>query len=156
MSKRSDERLRRMYAGGAADRTGRRYSRVWAIALAAGLWPRRGVTLEVVGRTSGNVIRLPLGLADLDGRWYLVSMLGECNWTKNLRAAGGRATLLHLGRHPITALEVPVQERAAIIRRYVRKVPGARPHVRVDRSAPVVAFEEVAAELPVFLIDGYP
>lgn len=156
MSKRGDERLRRMYAGGVAGTAAKRYARVWAIALAAGLWPRRGVTLEVVGRTSGNHIRLPVGLADLHGRWYLVSMLGECNWTKNLRAAGGRATLLHLGRHPITTVEVPVEERAAIIRRYVQKVPGARPHMPVDRHAPVVAFEEIAAELPVFLMDGYP
>ena len=43
---------------------------------------------------TGAVTRFPLGMADVDNQWYLVSMLGEnCNWVKNVRAAGGRATL---------------------------------------------------------------
>ena len=46
------------------------------------------MTLEVLGRRSGLLRRFPLGMARLDGRWYLVSMLGEqCNWVQNVRAS---------------------------------------------------------------------
>ena len=114
------------------------------------------MTFEVAGRTSGRPVRLPLGLADLDGRWYLVSMLGECNWTKNLRAAGGRAAVIRRGRRPVIATEVPVAQRAPIIKRYLEKVPGGRPHIPVDRRAPEAEFERVAADIPVFRVAGYP
>jgi F420H(2)-dependent quinone reductase len=50
------------------------------------------VTLEVAGRRSGRAVRFPLWMADSDGEWYLVAMLGEqCNWVQNVRAAGARA-----------------------------------------------------------------
>jgi len=153
---RAQERLRRMYAGGRADATARAYVRVYNRVVPWGLAPRRWVILEVTGRRSGRPIRLPLGLADLDGSWYLVSMLGECNWTKNLRAAGGRATVLRRGRHPITTTEVPVAERAPVIKRYLTKVPGGRPHIPVDHRAPLSEVEKVAERTPVFLVTGYP
>ena len=105
---------------------------------------------------SGRPIRLPLGLADLDGSWYLVSMLGECNWTKNLRAAGRRATVIRRGRRPIIATEVPVAQRARIIRRYLETVPGVRPHIPVDRNAPKPSSKRIAADIPVFHVTGYP
>ncbi len=90
----SDDELRAMYSGGRADATARRFARLWAAVFGLGLMPRRWVTLEVAGRRSGRVVRFPLGMADLDGKWYLVPMLGErCNWVQNVRAADNRATL---------------------------------------------------------------
>ena len=156
MGRRRQERLRHMYAGGRANDAARAYVRLYNRVVPWGITPTRWVILEVTGRTSGRPIRLPLGLADLDGTWYLVSMLGECNWTKNLRAADGHATILRRGRHPITATEVPVDRRAPIIKRYLAKVPGGRPHIPVDRRAPVADFEAVAPGTPVFAITGYP
>lgn len=108
--------------------------------------------LEVPGRKSGKPTRFPLGMADLDGRWYLVSMLGECNWTRNVRAAGGRAVLRRRKPRGVRLVEVPVGERAPIIKRYLEKVPGGRPHIPVDRRAPVEDFEAVAATIPVFAV----
>ena len=108
----SDERLRRMYPGGRADRTATRFARVWSRVFALGLQPRRWVTLEVPGRVTGRPTRFPLGMADLDGHWYLVSMLGEdCNWVRNVRAAGGRATLVRRRRRDVVLEEVPVGDR---------------------------------------------
>jgi len=87
-----DNQLRAMYAGGRGNHMARRFARFWATVYALGLMPRRWVTLEVAGRHSGRVTRFPLGMADRDGHWYLVSMLGEnCNWVKNVRAANGDA-----------------------------------------------------------------
>jgi hypothetical protein len=149
----SDDRLRAMYAGGRADATARRFARLWAAVFRLGLMPRRWVTLEVVGRRSGRVTRFPLGMADLDGQWYLVPMLGaQCNWVRNVRAASGRAVLRRRRAVACRLVEVPVGERPAIIRRYLEQVPGARPHIPVDRHAPLADFEAIASRYPVFLV----
>lgn len=148
----SDEKVRAMYPGGRADPVARRMAHVWAFVLRHGVLPKRWVTLEVKGRTSGRARQFPLGMADVGGEWYLVSMLGECNWVRNVRASGGRATLWH-GRPTECRLEeVPVAERAAILQRYVAKVPGGRPHIPVDRAAPLTAFAAVADRYPVFRV----
>jgi deazaflavin-dependent oxidoreductase (nitroreductase family) len=149
----SDERLREMYAGGRADATARRLSHFWAGAFRLGLLPKRWVTLEVAGRRSGRPVRFPLGMARWDRDWYLVSMLGEhCNWVRNVRAAGGQAVLRRRVAVPCQLVEVPAFERAPILKRYLEQVPGGRPHIPVDRSAPVVAFAAVADRYPVFRV----
>jgi deazaflavin-dependent oxidoreductase (nitroreductase family) len=148
----SDDAARAMYRGGRADATAKRYARFWRHAFALGLMPRRWVTLEVPGRRSGRPMRVPLGMADVDGRWYVVSMLGECNWVRNVRAAGGAVRVHHVVSAERTLHEVPAAQRPPILRRYVRKVPGGRPHVRVDKDAPTEAFEAIAADHPVFLV----
>jgi polyisoprenoid-binding protein YceI len=147
------DRLRAMDEGGRANATARRYAKVWAAIFAVGLAPRRWVTLEVAGRRSGRVVRFPLGLTDLNGQWYLVPMLGDkCNWVENVRAAGGRATLRHGRATACRLIEEPVGQRAAIIKRYLQQVPGARPHVPVDRRAPITDFEAIAPHYAVFRI----
>jgi hypothetical protein len=92
-------------------------------------------------------------MADLDGTWYLVPMLGErCNWVQNVRAAGGRATLRHGRAVACRLIEMPVSERAPIIKRYLQQVPGARPHIPVDRHAPLAEFEAIAPRYPAFRV----
>jgi len=149
----SDDTLRAMYLGGRGNTTARRFARVWAGVFSLGLLPRRWVTLEVIGRRSGRSTRFPLGMADWQGQWYLVSMLGEqCNWVQNVRAAGGKA-ILHGRRSLVCRLvEVPVEERAPILKRYLRKVAGGRPHIQVDPKADLSAFAEVTARYPVFRV----
>ncbi|HZD69577.1 MAG TPA: nitroreductase/quinone reductase family protein [Actinomycetes bacterium] len=142
-----------MYPGGRADRTARRQAHLWATVLGWGLLPRRWVTLEVVGRRTGRVVRFPLGMADWNGRWYLVSMLGEqCNWVQNVRASDGHVTLRRGRARACRLVEVPVAERASIIKRYLQKVPGARPHIPVDRHAPLAAFTDISRRYPVFQV----
>ena len=151
----SNDDLRAMYAGGHGNATARRFARFWAAVHSAGLLPRRWVTLEVVGRHTGRVTRFPLGMADWEGNWYLVSMLGDgCNWVRNVRAASGEVTIRSgraQGRHLV---EVPVHERAPVLKRYLQKVPGARPHVPTDRNAPLAEFEAIAARYPVFRVEA--
>jgi len=117
-----------------------------------GLLPTRWVTLEVPGHRTGELRRFPLGMADVRGRWYLVSMLGECAWVRNVRAADGRVVLRRRHPHQRTLQEVPVEDRGPILRRYVDKVPGGRPHIPVARGAPVEEFQAVAADYPVFVV----
>jgi deazaflavin-dependent oxidoreductase (nitroreductase family) len=149
----SEARLRAMYSSGRGDSTARWFSRLWAAVFGLGLAPRRWVTLEVRGRRSGRIVRFPLGMADRDGQWYLVPMLGgRCNWVLNVRAAGGAAVLRRRRRVACRLAEVPVAERPAIIQRYLRQVPGARPHIRVGQYAALAEFEAIAPLFPVFRV----
>ena len=156
MAKRSvrDETLRAMYSGGRAGPAARRFARLWAAVYGSGLAPRRWVALEVPGRRSGRLTRFPLGMADWQGHWYLVSMLGEdCNWVENVRAAGGKATLRRRRPRACTLVEVSPDERPEILKRYLEKVSGARPHIPVERGAPLAEFEAVASKYPVFRVE---
>ena len=152
MLKTQSDRLRDMYVGGRGNATARRYARFWNAAFRLGLLPRRWVTLEVRGRRTGRLTRFPVGMADVGGQWFVVSMLGECNWVRNVRAAGGRATLRRRRARPVRLVEIPAQDRAPVIRQYVKRVPGARPHIPVDRHEPVEAFTAIAANYPVFQV----
>lgn len=149
---RNSRRLRAMYAGGAGNRTARRFARLWATVFGWGLQPKRWVTMEVAGRATRQPRQFPLGMADLRGQWYLVSMLGECAWVRNVRAADGQAVLIRRGRRPVHLVEVPVADRARIIQRYLAQVPGARPHIPVAVDASLADFERVAASTPVFAV----
>lgn len=151
----SDDRARAMYAGGRGNAAARRFSRFWSAAHASGLLPRRWWTLEVPGRRTGRPTRFPLVAVDHDGAWYLVSMLGQnCNWVHNVRAAGGAATIVRRRhRRPVRLVDVPVRERAPILRRYLALAPGGRPHIPVDRRAPLTEFAAVADRYPVFRVD---
>jgi hypothetical protein len=92
-------------------------------------------------------------MAVVDGQRYLVSMLGEkVAWVGNVRAAGGKAVLLHGRREEIRLEEVPAGQRAPILKAYLQQAPGARPHVRVDKDAALSAFEKIAAAIPVFRV----
>lgn len=141
-----------MYVGGRGNATARRYAWFWNRAFRLGLLPRRWVTLEVRGRRTGSLTRFPVGMADVAGQWYVVSMLGECNWVRNVRAAEGHVTLRRRRARGVRLVEVPVDERAPVIRRYVGRVPGGRPHIPVDRHEPVEAFETIASSYPVFRV----
>ena len=149
----SDAAAREMYAGGQGNATARRWARMWTRVFRLGVLPRRWVTLEVPGRASGRTTSFPLGMADVDGHWYLVSMLGECNWVANVRAAGGDVVLVRRGRRQVHLAEVCTESRGPILRRYVAKVPGGRPHIPVPRGAPVREFARIADRYPVFEVE---
>jgi len=143
-----------MYRDGRPHGVARTLNRLDAVVLGSGRFGvARAVTLEVPGRRSGRVVPVPVVVDDLDGERYLVAMLGErANWPRNVRAAGGAAVLHHGARTAVHLEEVPVAERAPILKRYLDLAPGARAHIPVDRHAPVEQFEPIAADHPVFRI----
>jgi deazaflavin-dependent oxidoreductase (nitroreductase family) len=150
-----DRGRRWLYRSGRPDRLARLVNDAQARLAARGLGPARLVALEVTGRRSGRTVSFPVVVADVQGERYLVSMLGDnTNWVRNVRAAGGRAVLRHGYRKPVHLDEVPLGERAPILRRYLECAPGARTHLPVDRRAPLEQFEQIAAQYPVFHITG--
>jgi deazaflavin-dependent oxidoreductase (nitroreductase family) len=143
-----------MYRGNRPGLLARAMNWASAVQFSAGLLsPRRAVTMEVLGRRSGRLVRVPVVVTDFDGERYLVSMLGDdANWVRNVRAAGGLAVLSRGGREQVRLVEVDPGARAPILKRYLAVAPGARPHVPVDRTAPLAEFERIAKRFPVFRI----
>jgi hypothetical protein len=143
-----------IYRGGRPGRIARALNRVAAIQYSAGiLSPARAVTLEVTGRRTGHVVSFPVVVAEYAQERFLVSMLGnDANWVRNVRAADGRAALRRGGREQVRLQEIEPASRAPILRRYLAVAPGARPHMPVDRHAPLEEFERIATQFPVFRI----
>jgi len=92
-------------------------------------------------------------MAVVEGDRYLVSMLGsEAAWVRNVKAAAGRAVLRHGRIEQVRLEEIPPEKRPPVLKAYLQCAPGARPHVAVDKDAPLEHFEAIAAQIPVFRI----
>ena len=142
-----------LYRGGRPNRVAAWINARTAALYAAGLVPGHWVALEVRGRRSGRLLRLPVVVATVEGERYLVSMLGDgVDWVRNVRAAGGDVTLRHGKREAVHLEEVAVEQRAPVLKAYLERAPGARPHLPVDKDAPLSRFEQVAARFPVFRV----
>jgi len=142
------------YREGRATGPGRAFGRLWSSLAGRNLTPSFIVTLETVGWRTGRHSAIPVVLADLDGERYVVSMLGERPpWVRNVRAADGRVVIRHGGPRDVRLVEVPAADRAPILRAYLRRASGARPHIPVDPDAPLEDFARVAPDYPVFRIE---
>ena len=142
-----------LYRGQRPNWIARMLNRPWAVLASWGIASNYLVNLEVTGRTSGRTVSLPVVVATVSGERYLVSMLGEhVQWVQNVRAAEGRAVLKSGGREEVHLEEVPAEQRAPILRAYLQRAPGARPHIPVNKDAPLAEFEQVATAFPVFRV----
>jgi hypothetical protein len=92
-------------------------------------------------------------MAVVDSDRYLVSMLGEeVDWVRNVRAAGGNATLPHGAREEVRLEEVAADRRVPVLKAYLKRAPGARSHLPVPKDAPLSEFEQVSSRYPVFRV----
>jgi deazaflavin-dependent oxidoreductase (nitroreductase family) len=120
-----------------------------------GLPPHFQVTLETRGRVSGRKRSNPVVIATVDGKQYLVSMLGpNSDWIKNVEASHGDAVIRHGGKRRVHLVPVPRGQRAPILRQYVRIAKSGRRHFPVDVEAPLSDFEAIADRYPVYQILG--
>jgi F420H(2)-dependent quinone reductase len=141
------------YRGGRPNRVARLLNWWGAAVYARGVAPDYLVTLEVPGRRSGRIVSLPLVMVVVGGERYLVSMLGEdVNWVRNVKAAGGDVTLRHGHREEVRLEEVAPDRRAPVLKAYLKRAPGARAHLPIDKDAPLAEFERVSSRFPVFRV----
>lgn len=117
------------------------------------------ITLEVRGRASGRPIRVSLTQVRLGDARYLVSLGGESQWVRNVRAAGGQALLLSRGRKPVKLVEVPVEARAPVLLAYVSQrafthsgAQSARHFFGLTASPTLEDMQRLAERYPVFQI----
>ncbi|HEY7538541.1 MAG TPA: nitroreductase family deazaflavin-dependent oxidoreductase [Methylomirabilota bacterium] len=142
-----------LYRGQRPNRLARLVNRVAAAVFARGVAPDYLVTLDVTGRRSGRTISLPLVMAVLDRQRYLVSHLGsDVAWVQNVKATAGRAILRHGRIEHVRLEEFAIDKRAPVLKAHLRHVPGARPHIPVDKDAPLEEFDAIAAQFPVFRV----
>ena len=137
-----------------------RINRVVARLAGLGLTPRNTVALEVPGRRSGQVRRTSLVVAEHGGSRYLVSLAGESEWVRNVRASNYRASLRRLRSRPVRLVELSVPERPPVLRAYLSKRAyskspefEAREFFGVSPNASLDDLSEIAARYPVFRIE---
>jgi deazaflavin-dependent oxidoreductase (nitroreductase family) len=126
---------------------------------ALGLTPRDTIALEVRGRRTGKLRRTALVWAEYGGDRYLVSLAGESVWVRNVRAAEYEVTIRRRGAKRVRLEEVPVSQRAPIIKAYLSKrayskspAYEAREFFGVSPEATLAELSEVADRYPVFRI----
>jgi len=123
--------------------------------------------LTVRGRKSGKPIVTPLAIFVQDQNRYLIATYGVVNWVRNLRAAGGEATLVR-GRNTekIHAIELEPEAAASIFREALRSGPPdipavifrvyrsllVLPYLNVTENSSLEEFEREALTHPVFLL----
>ncbi|MEO8611702.1 MAG: nitroreductase/quinone reductase family protein [Chloroflexota bacterium] len=147
----NDNFTRWMYRGHRPNWLAKFMNNTGAVLAATGITGNRMIMFEVRGRKSGKMVSLPLVVGIVDGQRYLVSMLGQdVQWVKNVQAAGGQAVIVSGRREAVHLEDVPVDQRAPILKNYLGRAPGARPHMQVNKDAPLAEFEKVAADYPVF------
>jgi hypothetical protein len=137
-----------------------RVNRMVARLAVLGLTPRYTVALEVPGRKSGRLRRTSLVVAEHEGSRYLVSLAGESEWVRNVRANNSRASLRRLRSRPVRLVELPPQERPPVLMAYLSKRAyskspefEAREFFGVSPGASLEDLAEIAGRYPVFRIE---
>jgi hypothetical protein len=149
--------LRYFYRNWRPTRLGRLFSRAYAFASGIGLTPDSLLTLQVKDRTSGRLCSIILAVVRHDGQRYLVSMLGDgSEWVKNVRAAGGAASIKRGQSHLVLLREIPPEQRAPILKAWCQVATSGRKHLPLPPDAPLPAFQAIATHYPVFRIEAAP
>ena len=146
--------MRLFYRNWRPTRLGRWVNRLMCWWSGLGLPPRFQATLEVQGRKSGRRRSNPVMIATVEGKRYLVSMLGpESDWVKNAEAAHGDVVTRQGRRRRVRLVAVPAEQRAPILREYVRIAPSGRQHFPFPVGTPLSDFEAIAGRYPVYRIN---
>ena len=114
--------------------------------------------LTVAGRRSGKPRRIPLTVVTLDGHRYLLEGFPGADWARNVRAAGGTATLM-TGRltQPVHLTELDAESAVPVLRAWPDRSGTDGPNIMknagvVDEISPD-AFAALAGRCAVFRID---
>jgi deazaflavin-dependent oxidoreductase (nitroreductase family) len=146
--------MRLFYRGWRPTRLGRWVNRLQGWYSGLGLPPSFQAVLEVRGRASGRRRSNPVAIVNVEGKRYLVSMLGPgSDWVKNVEAAQGDAVIRHGRRRHVHLVPMGPEQRAPILREYVRIAPSGRQHFPLPVGAPLSEFAAIAQRYPVYRID---
>ena len=121
-----------------------------------GLTPSHMITLEVKGRRSGETRSTVMNMVEYEGEKYVVSPRGESEWVRNVRAAGGEAIIHRRGRRRVRLEEVPAEQRAPILKKYLgENAMSTKQHFGIDSKAELAEFQAIAGRHPAFrVIEG--
>jgi deazaflavin-dependent oxidoreductase (nitroreductase family) len=111
--------------------------------------------LEVKGRKSGEWRQTPVNPLTFKGDRYLVAPRGNTQWVRNLRVSG-EGRLVGRRTEEFKAIELPDEEKPALLRAYLRKWKwevGAF-FDGIGPDAPDEDLHRIAPDHPVFRITG--
>jgi deazaflavin-dependent oxidoreductase (nitroreductase family) len=118
-----------------------------------GLVPGGTAQLQVKGRKSGQTRKNAVTWVEHEGQRYLVAPRGNTEWVRNVKADGGQAVLKRGKSEKVRLEEIPVEQRAAIIKPYLKKTAIAtKREFGLDPEAPMEEFERIAPQHPVFRV----
>lgn len=120
---------------------------------------KRTITLEVRGRRTGKAVSVSLSRTEYGGKHYFVSLGGESDWVRNVRAANGHAIIVSRRRRAVRLEEIAVAVRGPVLWAYVQERafthsgPQAAQHFFGLGPHPTLAeMEALADRYPVFRI----
>jgi hypothetical protein len=112
--------------------------------------------LSISGRKTGKLRSTPVSVLKVNGQRYILTGM-ETGWVKNARAAGWG--LLSYGRKKerVKLVELPVEERPAILREFPTQVPGGVQFFErlLDLPSDPETFAQAAPRCPVFRLECY-
>ena len=122
---------------------------------------RRGVVigtmrlLSVQGRKSGKLRTTPVSPLMVEGERYIIAGLEGADWVKNVRIAGWGTLARGRDQERVNLVELPLQERAPVLREFPRKVPHGVQFFRqlYGISGTSEEFEALASRCPVFRVE---
>lgn len=118
-----------------------------------GMGPDKIHKIEVRGRKSGQLRTAVISVVTYEGDRYLVAPRGNTEWSRNVKAANGDASLLRKGREKVHLEEVPVDQRAPIIKAYIAENASAtKAYFGVEPDDPIENFERIAPDHPTFKV----
>ena len=120
-----------------------------------GLAGRHTYVLVVRGRKTGRRCETPVSLIENGDRW-LVAPYGEVAWVRNARAAGEVELTRARRTERFRIEEVPAQEAASVLKRYLKAVPVVRPFFDVTLESSLEEFIGEAPDHPVFRLLAGP
>ncbi|TQM45501.1 nitroreductase/quinone reductase family protein [Pseudonocardia cypriaca] len=122
-----------------------------------GLGMRELPVLTVPGRKSGKPRSTPLSVLEHEGQRYLLEGFPGADWARNVRAAGGRATLsTGKRREEVRLVELDRHDALPVLRLWpVRLADGAKimADAGVVEAVTPEAFEKVAGRCGVFRVE---
>lgn len=116
--------------------------------------------LSVPGRKSGRQQTIPVSPFVVGGRRYVVGGSVQADWVKNARAAGRGVLARGRKKERVRLVELPIGERAPILREFPQKVPGGIPFFRSmyelpkEKEALPESFASLAPQCAVFRLEG--
>ena len=116
--------------------------------------------LSVPGRKSGRPQTTPVSPLVVGGRRYVVGGSVQADWVKNARAAGWGILARGRQEERVRLVELPLEERAPVLREFARKVPGGIAFFRSmyelpkEKEALPEAFAALAPRCAVFRLEG--
>lgn len=119
-----------------------------------GIGSKNNVVVTAKGRKSGQPRSTAVNVVEYEGQRYLVAPRGNTEWTRNVRADGGKASLKH-GKtlEDVTLVELAVAERAPILQKYLREnAMSTKASFGIDPKSDIAEFERIADKHPVFRI----